>query len=121
MKRVHQFSFLVATLCAAVLPFSGCNSSSQPTRGASATSVDGGGDNALRIAVIPKGTSHEFWKSVHYGAEKAAKDSGSSLFHSESFIVLRLFSLLLRFRHRKNARAVIARPIKVLATQDALG
>lgn len=28
----------------------------------------------LRIAVIPKGTTHEFWKSVHYGAEQAAKE-----------------------------------------------
>ena len=30
----------------------------------------------MRIAVIPKGTSHEFWKSVHYGAEKAAQEIG---------------------------------------------
>ena len=28
----------------------------------------------LRIAVIPKGTTHEFWKSVHAGANKAAKE-----------------------------------------------
>jgi len=26
--------------------------------------------------VIPKGTSHEFWKSVHFGAEKAASEIG---------------------------------------------
>ncbi|HLY10702.1 MAG TPA: substrate-binding domain-containing protein [Planctomycetota bacterium] len=26
------------------------------------------------IAVIPKGTTHEFWKSVHFGAMKAAKE-----------------------------------------------
>lgn len=31
----------------------------------------------LRIAVIPKGTSHEFWKSVHFGAEQAAKEIGN--------------------------------------------
>ena len=31
----------------------------------------------LKIAVIPKGTSHEFWKSVHFGAEKAAKELGN--------------------------------------------
>jgi ribose transport system substrate-binding protein len=30
-----------------------------------------------RIAVIPKGTTHEFWKSVHYGAEKAAEELGN--------------------------------------------
>src|SRR5580704_16942472 len=28
----------------------------------------------LTIAVIPKGTTHEFWKSVHAGAAKAARD-----------------------------------------------
>ena len=32
--------------------------------------------NALKIAVIPKGTTHEFWKSVHAGAAKAAKELG---------------------------------------------
>lgn len=37
----------------------------------------GGEGKALRIAVIPKGTSHEFWKSVHFGAEKAAKEIGN--------------------------------------------
>ncbi len=31
----------------------------------------------IRIAVIPKGTSHEFWKSVHAGAENAAKEIGN--------------------------------------------
>ena len=30
-----------------------------------------------RIAVIPKGTTHEFWKSVHAGAEKAAQEFGN--------------------------------------------
>jgi ribose transport system substrate-binding protein len=30
-----------------------------------------------RIAVIPKGTTHEFWKSVHAGATKAAKEAGN--------------------------------------------
>jgi len=29
------------------------------------------------IAVIPKGTTHEFWKSVHFGAVKAAKELGN--------------------------------------------
>ncbi len=28
----------------------------------------------LKIAVIPKGTTHEFWKSVHAGAAKASKE-----------------------------------------------
>jgi len=29
---------------------------------------------ARRIAVIPKGTTHEFWKSIHAGAVKAGRD-----------------------------------------------
>jgi len=28
----------------------------------------------IRIAVIPKGTTHEFWKSIHAGAVKAARE-----------------------------------------------
>src|SRR5262245_38542369 len=29
-----------------------------------------------RVAVIPKGTSHEFWKAIHAGANKAAEARG---------------------------------------------
>ncbi len=40
--------------------------------------TNGGSTEAkLRLAVIPKGTSHEFWKSVHFGAEKAASELGN--------------------------------------------
>ncbi len=37
---------------------------------------DAGGNKParLRIAVIPKGTTHEFWKSVHAGAVKASRE-----------------------------------------------
>lgn len=31
---------------------------------------------ALRIAVVPKGTTHEYWKSIHAGARKAEKELG---------------------------------------------
>jgi ribose transport system substrate-binding protein len=30
----------------------------------------------FRVAVIPKGTTHEFWKSVHAGAAQAASEAG---------------------------------------------
>src|SRR4051812_24398741 len=33
----------------------------------------------LTIAVIPKGTSHTFWQSIHAGAEKAAQELGVSV------------------------------------------
>ncbi len=34
------------------------------------------GQRALRIAVIPKGTTHEFWKTVQAGALKAGQELG---------------------------------------------
>jgi ribose transport system substrate-binding protein len=36
----------------------------------------GGSSGKPRIAVIPKGTTHEFWKSVHAGAVKASEELG---------------------------------------------
>ena len=36
-----------------------------------------GAGKTLKIAVIPKGTSHEFWKSIHAGALKAAEELGA--------------------------------------------
>lgn len=35
------------------------------------------GSQKRTFAVIPKGTTHEFWKSVHAGAEKAAQELGN--------------------------------------------
>ena len=34
------------------------------------------GTDALQIAVIPKGTTHQFWKSIHAGANKAGSELG---------------------------------------------
>ena len=38
------------------------------------TGGSGGAGKALTIAVIPKGTTHEFWKTIHAGAEMAAQE-----------------------------------------------
>lgn len=50
-------------------------------KGSGGSTAGGGagksGGKKLRIAVIPKGTTHEFWKSVHAGAENAAKELGN--------------------------------------------
>jgi ribose transport system substrate-binding protein len=35
-----------------------------------------GGAATIRIAVVPKGTTHEFWKAVHAGAVKASREVG---------------------------------------------
>ena len=46
-----------------VLGVSACNKSNGPA-----------GAKKLTIAVIPKGTTHEFWKSIHAGSNKAASE-----------------------------------------------
>ena len=38
------------------------------------------GAKTLKIAVIPKGTTHEFWKAVHAGAVKASQELGVEIF-----------------------------------------
>lgn len=65
------------------LTLAGCGSggggSSSMSGGASSstgTKSTGGAKKKLRIAVIPKGTTHEFWKSVHAGARQAAEELG---------------------------------------------
>ena len=50
-----------AVLCAYCLLAASCGGSS-------------GADDGLRIAVVPKGSTHEHWKRVHIGAEKAADE-----------------------------------------------
>jgi ribose transport system substrate-binding protein len=40
------------------------------------TGTGGSSEKKLRIAVIPKGTTHEFWKSVEAGARDAEKEFG---------------------------------------------
>lgn len=58
---MHRREALLAMLSAAVWAGSGCS---------------GGGNGKRRIAVVPKGTSHDFWKSVHYGAHRAGEELG---------------------------------------------
>ncbi len=53
----------------------GCGGSSDGGGGTGSGEGGGNGEKkSYRIAVIPKGTSHDFWLSVQYGAEKAAKE-----------------------------------------------
>jgi len=72
---------LAAGMAAVVLV--GCNSSDSgaPAGGSGATAPAGGtastgGKKDLTIAVIPKGSTHEFWKSVNAGAQAAGKELG---------------------------------------------
>jgi ribose transport system substrate-binding protein len=72
----QRFSF-VALLLVAML---GCShESGNSGAGDTAGKTDSGKPAAgkkFRIAVIPKGTSHSFWKSVEAGARKAEKEFG---------------------------------------------
>lgn len=65
--------FIALSLFAVSL--AGCGGSSDSPASSATTSSQSSAPK-LRIAVIPKGTSHEFWKSVHYGAEMAANERG---------------------------------------------
>jgi ribose transport system substrate-binding protein len=58
------------------LLLAGCGAGTQPD--AATTTADGDSGSArYRIAVIPKGTTHDFWLSVHHGAEQAAEELGN--------------------------------------------
>lgn len=65
-SRVHKF--LAVSLCLAVLA-PACDRNARDDRAS-------GQDRKWRIAVIPKGTTHEFWKSIRAGAEQAAREFG---------------------------------------------
>ncbi|MCE5250299.1 substrate-binding domain-containing protein [bacterium] len=69
MKRLFLM-LLLAMLCS--MSGFGCGKSEKKTE----TDVKSG---KLTIAVIPKGTTHEFWKSIHAGAIKAAGETGAEI------------------------------------------
>ncbi|MEO8380284.1 MAG: substrate-binding domain-containing protein [Acidobacteriota bacterium] len=56
---------------AAFLALSACTKSEAPQK----TAAPGAAKPSFRIAVIPQGSTHEFWKSIHAGAMKAAEDA----------------------------------------------
>ena len=70
MRRVVAGGILALAAC---MPFaiSACSKGgSQPPSSAG---------SSLTIAMIPKGTTHAFWQSIHAGANKAAKELGIEL------------------------------------------
>ena len=56
-------SLLLGVVFASLIFISGCGSNSGELVG-----------DGLKIVVIPKGTTHEFWKSIHAGAIKAKQE-----------------------------------------------
>ena len=66
MKKLYRFASI---LIFGILILAGCGGSDEQ-QGKSDTS------EKLTIALIPKGATHEHWKSVHLGAQKAAQELG---------------------------------------------
>src|SRR5579884_3963073 len=70
IPSAHCWSGWCAVLALGLMLVAGCKEEKSQTGGAS---TSGGNKN---IAVIPKGATHEHWKRVEEGAEKAGKEFG---------------------------------------------
>ena len=64
-------SRLSAAVLFVLLGAAACGDSGSKTDSGSAAA---GAKKTYTLAVIPKGTTHEFWKSIHAGAEQAAQE-----------------------------------------------
>jgi len=69
----------IARMLLAAVVLSGISCKDKPstatsTAEAGASGVTTTAGKRIKIAVVPKGTTHEYWKSVHAGAMKAAKE-----------------------------------------------
>lgn len=71
MKSKVSASVLFSLAIALAIVLAGCGG---PKDKAAAPAP--GAVRPLKIAVIPKGTTHEFWKSIHAGAVEAARELG---------------------------------------------
>src|SRR5213596_2881266 len=69
-------SILLRLLFLILTGFAGCGKQSEGT--SSSTNAQ-----SYTIAVIPKGTTHEFWKSIHAGAVKAERELNEKGFKTE--------------------------------------
>ena len=74
MKHTFVKGFWLLTLC---LFAASCERQENAGGGGGATTAPAGGRK--NIAVIPKGTTHVFWKSVEAGVRKAAAETGANV------------------------------------------
>lgn len=86
--RRYLYPLLAVSLLLILL--NGCSKTGRPTEPLEPTPTvegPGAGENAaaapgtseLRIAVVPKGTAHVFWKTVEAGARAAGKEEGAQI------------------------------------------
>jgi ribose transport system substrate-binding protein len=69
MNRTRKHSIALALVIVAATAIVGCSRQGQPASSSTST-------GSITVAVIPKGTTHEFWQSIHAGANKAGKELG---------------------------------------------
>jgi ribose transport system substrate-binding protein len=79
MTRGLVIGFIAAAIGFAIV---GCgdkggDTASGTTGTTSAPTTTGGGGEKMQIAVIPKGTTHDYWKHIHQGADEAAAEFGN--------------------------------------------
>jgi len=78
MNKKIVVVFLV--IIAGLVVLRGVNSKAREASPSSSAPAPSAKNKARQIAVIPKGTTHDFWKAVHAGAAKAAAESGVTIF-----------------------------------------
>ena len=74
MKPHFRFGLVVLGL----MVLTSCGKES-PSASSNSASTKPAGGSKPQIAVIPKGTTHESWKSIHAGAQKAADETGCEI------------------------------------------
>lgn len=77
--RATTYSFIALAIGIAI---AGCGNKEETPAAATggtpgAAGSTGGGGEKMEIAVIPKGTTHDFWKHIHQGANEAAGELGN--------------------------------------------
>jgi len=70
MKKIKIL--FICGLLTAIIILSGCGAKSDHSSGKESST-----SKTVKIAVIPKGTTHEFWKAIHAGALKASEELSS--------------------------------------------
>ncbi len=73
-------TLLATATIAAFALLVGCNGGGDAkTESGGSTATTGTSGKKYTIAVIPKGATHEYWKSLHEGADKAAQELGATI------------------------------------------
>ncbi len=71
-----NYSLFTLSVMSVCLLLTGCGSFDKTMKENAAGTTPAASESVLRIAVIPKGTTHSYWKSLHAGAEKAGQELG---------------------------------------------